>query len=267
MNKLFYLFLIISFSCNELNYYDDEGIWIEDISTLESDSLKNLYNYDNKIFLPNIEYIFDYYQIKDGKKLKFSAGGWEYIDFDQPDNSTIMTFGIQTLNSLGMMKDIEEYTQSVIQFNMYDIENKPSFGRTQTGVIENELNVWIHPLRHNNFKILELNPFPFIKSPYEIGNKYSWNLKIGDHWADPNWKIWSGSIENKIVYEIVNKTILETEAGIFNVFVIDAEANSRIGKTLLTSYFNREVGFVKHEYTNIDSSKLVIELNKIRKLD
>lgn len=150
---------------------------------------------------------------------------------------------------------------------MYDKDGERTFGRTQTGVIENAKNVWIHPLRHQNFKILEVNPFPFIKSPFKVGNKYSWSLKIGDNWADPNWKVWSGSIENQMNYEIVDKTKIKTKAGEFDVFIVYSEASSRIGTTSLRSYYNEKVGFVKLEYVNIDSTELTIELKEIKKIE
>lgn len=263
---VYFILCIMILACeNEINYYQDEdGLWIEDVNDVQSDSITNKYNFDNKIFVPEIEYIYDYYQIRNEEKLKISSGGWDYIDYNTPNSSTIMEYGIQTMKGHGFMTNIEDYTQSVIQFNMYDKEGETSFGKTQSGVIENAKNVWIHPLRYQNFKILELNPFPYIKSPYNIGNKYSWTLKIGDHWADPNWKVWSGVIKNEINYEIVGKTEVETKAGKFEVFVVDSEAESRIGKTRLKSYYNERVGFVKLEYQNIDSSKMVIELKEIR---
>ena len=124
-----------------------------------------------------------------------------------------------------------------------------------SGAIENEANVWIHPPRDKYFKILELNPFPYAKAPYEIGTKWTWNLGIVDHWADERWKVWEGQIENEYDYEITNKRTLKTGIGEIECFVIESNAKSRIGETKLTAYFNTEYGFVKLDYTNIDGSK------------
>ncbi|MDW9379143.1 hypothetical protein [Chryseobacterium sp. JV558] len=46
-------------------------------------------------------------------------------------------------------------------------------------------------------------------------------------------------------------------------YIVHAIANSRIGKTELISYFNPKFGFVKLEYTNIDNTKTVLELEKV----
>jgi hypothetical protein len=40
------------------------------------------------------------------------------------------------------------------------------------------------------------------------------------------------------------------------------DAESELGKTYLTSYFNETYGFVRLEYINIDGSTLNIELYK-----
>ena len=130
-----------------------------------------------------------------------------------------------------------------------------------SGAIENEGNVWIHPPRDKYFEILELNPFPYIKAPYNIGTKWTWRLDIGDSWADGRWKLWNGSIENKYYYEITGKQTLKMALGEVECFVIESDAKSRIGETKLTAYFNTKFGFVKLNYTNIDGSKtnLVLE--------
>jgi len=41
---------------------------------------------------------------------------------------------------------------------------------------------------------------------------------------------------------------------------VDAVAKSRIGKTYLTAYYNDTYGFVKMENTNIDGSRLLVNL-------
>jgi len=251
----------------DIKYYDSDGISIEVIPESMIDSTMNKYTVDNKIFVPMVEYIYDYYLLKDEKKLKFSSGGWEYIEYHKPNNSTIVKVGIQTMQHTGFLKPPEDYTQSIIQFNYYDIEGNLPFGKTQTGVIENDKNVWIHPPRKDNFRILEINPFPFAKGPYKVGNEYKWQLKIGDQWADPNWKVWSGAIENNISYKITDKLTMDMDFGSVDVYEIKATAKSRIGETHLTSYFSKKYGFVKCHYTNIDSSELILELKELKQLD
>jgi len=129
-----------------------------------------------------------------------------------------------------------------------------------TGLIENSKNIWLHPPRLKLFSILELNPFPNVKFPLEIGKSWSWNLKIGGQWGDKRWKEWSGNIENKYQYKIVGKEIMKTGVGSLECYVIEGQAESELGITKLISYFNKKYGFVKLDYTNIDNSKLEINL-------
>lgn len=93
-------------------------------------------------------------------------------------------------------------------------------GYEKTGLVENEKNVWVHPPRTNFFSMLEFNPFPFIMSPYEIGNKWTWSLNIGSQWADKKWKTWDGQITNLYTYEIIDKKVVPTKLGNLECYIV-----------------------------------------------
>jgi hypothetical protein len=199
------------------------------------------------------------YLIKKGKAVSYSAVystfDWEFVEIEKQDDETIPYLILKP--NLGNPFD-EGYNQTAIGY-LYNLNNGKSFGSEVTGAIENELNVWIHSPRSNFFKILELNPFPNIKTPYEIGNKWNWKLEIGDFWSDERWMKWEGSIENNIEYEIVDMKNISTKMGDLECYIINATAKNRIGETGLISYFNNNFGFVKLEYTNIDGTKTILE--------
>ncbi len=111
------------------------------------------------------------------------------------------------------------------------------------------------------FQILELNPFPYVKTPYSIGNEWKWVLDIGQQWGDKRWKEWKGNIHNVYYYKLVETTTLKTNLGNLKCLVIEGIAKSELGETRLKSYFNEEYGFVKLEYKNIDNS--IIEFNLV----
>ena len=114
------------------------------------------------------------------------------------------------------------------------------------------------------FNILELNPFPFIQIPYEIGNKWQWTLnKVDDHWGDMRWKEWEGIIDVENNYTITDIRTMDTNVGKLECYEIQATGTSPIGSSALTAYFNMDIGFVKLDYTNIDSSRLVLEISKV----
>jgi hypothetical protein len=129
-----------------------------------------------------------------------------------------------------------------------------------TGLIENKKNIWFHPPREYLFKILQLNPYPYITYPIEIGHSWNWKLQIGGSWGDKRWNQWDGGVVFSYKYSIVGKKTIKTNFGNLDCFVIDSEGVSELGTTKLTSFFNTRYGFVKLDYTNIDNSKLEIVL-------
>ena len=185
---------------------------------------------------------------------------WKFVPIDSINENTINKVNITVKAGLEpMIQHIPDYNQTIIQYN-YLTENGKAPFTGSSGVIENEDNIWMHPPRDKYFRILELNPFPFIKAPYKVGNQWEWTLVIGDGWGDDRWKVWEDQIENLYNYKISDKKIIKTVMGEIDCFVIESNANSRIGETKLTSYFSPEYGFVRLNYTNIDGSRTNLEL-------
>lgn len=270
--------LLIPISCfsqtiSENFIINDIGITVE--KSKKTKTYDENYNTNNIIYTLGKQYIYSYYYqnvkdekylIKKGKEVKqpegYSIFDWEFVELEKQDSETVNYLRLKPNPGNPFKDDDPDYNQTSISYE-YIMNNNHSFGMEVTGGIENEINTWIHPPRSKFFKILELNPFPYIKSPYQIGNKWNWKLKIGDHWSDKRWLEWKGEIENDYEYEIIEKKNILTNLGNLECYVINAKAKSRIGKTELISYFNPNFGFVKLEYKNIDGTKTILELKKI----
>jgi hypothetical protein len=255
----------------------DEGIYVEKYDS--TNVSENRFTANNKTYREGNKLVFDYYyEDLKGNKYKFQeiegAGelnfkemvkAWFFVPIDSVNEKTIdkviltVKYGLKP-----MIKNNPDYNQTVISFNYPQISGKQTFS-SSTGLIENEKNIWVHPPRDRFFRILEINPFPFIQAPYKIGNKWNWSLGIGSFWGDERWKTWEESIENKYEYEIVDHKIIRTEIGELKCYIVQSTATSSIGQTHLTAYFNMDIGFVKLEYTNIDSTKTVLELIEFEK--
>ena len=239
---------------------EGENIIVESFDSAVIDL--NKYNHNNIIFKVGTEFIYTYEHIRKDNKVQFfkkteDNSGWEFVDSDSIKVLPKNTLSISVLDGNPLSNSIPEYNQTNLKYILFD---ELSF--SISGVIENEANLWMHPPRDYYFKILELNPFPYIKAPYKIGNKWNWSLEIGDGWADERWKVWEGTIDNKYKYEIIDKINLETEFGQLDCYKIKSSAESRIGKTELTAFFNEKYGFVKLNYKNIDGTKTNLELIK-----
>ena len=239
---------------------DDDGIWVEKFDSIIVD--ENKYNHNNIIYKVGNSFKYKFEHITPQGETKFfkiiaDNSGWEFVKLENADSTSIKSVLIEVANGNPMSNHIPDYNQTAL---VYKMGNNKDY--SMSGAIENEENVWIHPPRDKYFEILELNPFPFIKSPYEIGTEWNWHLRIGDYWADGRWKLWKGQIENEYHYEITDKRTLKTDLGEIECLVIESNAKSRIGETKLTAYFNTIIGFVKLDYTNIDGSKTILELTE-----
>jgi len=238
----------------------ESGIFVEKFAEGITD--ENRYNLDNKIFLVGRKFVYDYiYTSKDGVQQYFEGGrdGWNFAAKDADRYYVVKELVISVLPGLEpMIESIPDYNQTLLEYQC-----PPNTDYTISGVIENEKNIWMHPPREALFKITELNPFPFIQIPYELGNEWEWSLDISSEWGDPRWLTWEGSVKNDYKYTIVSKEQIKTSAGQFDCFKIEASGSGSLGSTALTSYFNEALGFIKLEYQNIDGSSLVFELKEV----
>jgi hypothetical protein len=238
---------------------DDDGIWVEKFDSTITD--EDRYNHNNVIYKVGRSFRYTYQYIDaNGVERKFIDYG-ESWEFSTPDDaSAVQDVTISVLNGLEpMINNNPDYNQTVLRYE-YTNGNWSS----SSGAIENEKNVWIHPPRDNLFRVLEFNPFPYIQTPYEKGNSWKWDLTIGSGWGDERWKIFEGSIHNAYDYTIADVVNKPTPLGELTCYKIESTATSRIGSTYLEAYFNESFGFVTLDYTNIDGSKLLMELIEVK---
>lgn len=248
--------------------YDESGIYVENL--LATDNSPDRYTIDNNVYTISRKFVFNYFIIRGGDTLKISAPRmskpdsdfqreWEFVSHKSQNENKIETI------SLVVQPGISNQNQTMLKYEyQFLVDLGYSTFSSTSGVIENEMNTWMHPHRDKYFMILELNPFPFIQQPFEVGNKWRWSLGIGDHWKDVRWKTWTGSITNNYEYEIISKEKLNTSVGEMDCWVIQSTATSSIGSTGLIAYYNEDNGFVKLDYINIDKSRLTVEIKDIK---
>lgn len=250
-----------------------DGIYIEsfDSTNLASNTIDNKIYKAGKTFTYNFYYQdldnrnFLFEEEKEAYKLPFieRIKAWYFVPLDSITDQTISQVTVSIEPDIKKMKKrYPNYDQTVITYNYPQNNGEQRFNES-TGLIENSKNVWMHPPRKKLFRILELNPFPFIQAPYKVGNKWEWTLNIGSFWGDKRWKTWKKSITNKYNYEITGIKKVESKFGYLKCYEVKSTAKSELGETSLIAYFNLKYGFIKLAYTNIDSSKINIELLEI----
>lgn len=129
----------------------------------------------------------------------------------------------------------------------------------QTGIIENDEKIWLHPPRHENYKILEYSPFPYVKFPLKIGEFWNWELALGDYWACEELGI-SGDDIMEYNYKIdciENLNIYGQPAECYKI--ISKSINPKI-RSSWKAWYNVKYGFVKMVYSNVDKSVIEFEL-------
>lgn len=141
----------------------------------------------SSIFLPgrNFHYVVEYSHesqtVKDTIKIVATGGPWNTDS--QKQSELIITYNLEGLDTSFF-------------------SNIPSIGwvtADTTGVVDNQNVCWFHPPRHNQYRLLELAPFPRVEYPLRVGKTYARILFIGNGWGDiSNSKIrWD--------YEVIEK--------------------------------------------------------------
>lgn len=206
----------------------------------------------DKIYLEG-EYIFSVKIFENGKEINLKFNEPYYLSNDKDlyenawelgDDKNIEFLGLEMLD--GSING----GQKAIRWNYYN-SNFKKIDEEITGLIENDSVIWLHPPRTKYFKILEINPFPEVRFHER---EWSTELTVGSEWGNKRWKTWKGKLK------VSSKYSYEKQTG-----MITSKAQTEIGTTKLISEFHPEKGFTKFDYTNINGSRILLELIKVKK--
>lgn len=221
-------------------------------------------NSNNELYAVGTEILYEYFFIhgKDSLKCQVLAEDpWYESDWTLVNkNDTLGKLSVIDKIRMIVLDETIANQQTTMQ---YDVLNSSLIDMpnavTWTGVIENNLRIWKHPLRIYQFNILQYSPFPSVHFPLKVGNQWDYTLETACREGLKEW-VECEVIHCKSTYEIVRKEKLKTPLGMLNCYVIESEAISELTKSNLTAYFHKKYGFVKFEYLNIDGNRLVIEV-------
>jgi hypothetical protein len=211
---------------------------------------------NNVIYKTGNVFVYDYEIIKDNKqcKLKTNNGMFAETEFELVPIGTD-SIGVDKIHLIVRPAENAERTNG----NQTQISylQEPIFSSVaSTGVVENDENVWIHPIRKGFFNSLETAPFPFVKKPLKIAMEWTDQMQIVQGWGNEMWGQWEGQLLQTYNYKIVGKETLKTKIGEIECFVIESTAESSIGETRLKSYFSEKYGFVRLEYELLNDLKV-----------
>lgn len=131
---------------------------------------------------------------------------------------------------------------------------------TWEGLIENENEVWIHPIRHNQYVFTEVAPFPEVKFPIEKDK--TWRAGLG---SLGGWGDWDG-MDIISTYKVIGQETIKTMLGKIACWRIEAKAEFDLGTSTLVYHFHEDLGFVRMDYVNYVGQQLIFELEEIKEI-
>ncbi|WP_224999935.1 hypothetical protein [Cesiribacter sp. SM1] len=247
---------------------DEQGIWVEKFdSTLSNE---NKYTANNQVYKDSIRFIYRYHYISpDGKKYlqkvvpkanKDREKAWKLVPLQEKDSLTNDRLQLVVETDLkGADAQTQGYNHTPIRWEYYAPAGQISF-LERSSLVENWKNIWITPPRARMFRIMALNPFPSIQSPYKIGNSWEWHQEVAGYWGDERWKEWAGPVMIHYHYTISQEEKISSAMGTLPTLVIQGVASSKLGSTSLKAHYHAKYGFVKLLFSNIDGSQILLEL-------
>ncbi len=282
---IIFLFYFVNSFSQQLTF--ENGIYIEIPDT--KDTIPYKYSIDNVSYVVNKEFVYDYVYI-DSNHRKFKFIKNNKYTFENPLNliqsdslvgNYIDKIKITVCDPLELFSLYDtSYTQTIFSYDylsnksnsedslckFYKKNNRyyhQPCGDEYTGLIDNKMNLWIHPPRQFTFRILQLCPYPFYYLDENVNN-WTWELTTSGLYLDNRWIKSTESITIKYDYKRMPEEKLKTPLGDIQckvTYAIGTITNgSIISYTSLKSYYHPNYGFVKLEYNLINKNKIIIDL-------
>jgi hypothetical protein len=140
-----------------------------------------------------------------------------------------------------------------------------STDKKNTGIIENDSLVFMHPPRSNQYAILEYCPFPQIQFPLYIGKSWNFDLEVGGVWLKAIKRNVEGQTMVTSSYTVIGKIswycpFLKKD---IDCYEIKAIGNTKFGNTSLQAYFSEVYGFVYLDYETLNNDKFIFTLQSV----
>lgn len=220
----------------------------------QKNKLKSVILFKDECLTDSTIQCFDWANIQLDNKIKESIYPIDYID--------LYVYQTNGNNSLS-----EE--QTIIKYSYHNKFKGKILTSEQTGVVEDSSTIFLHPPRAYSFVITEFNPFPRVVFPLQIGKEWEGQITI------PSTFLKKVKMEHLIkdeyisfdsfykVVDTININVPYSEEKVF-CYRISCKNKGNLGKTSLIFDFSEKYGFVKFDYQNIDSTRLILELNEIK---
>lgn len=198
-------------------------------------------------------------RLTDGKILSRNRRFVYAVRWYAPD-ATTTTLDTVTMTATGEPLQIEPTQMGFTWLFRPDTLWASGF-RGSVGAVENKEEFWIHPPRYGHYRLLELNPFPYVKLPATSGRTWEWSVyPTGNYYGNPAWATWKDTIRVQFRYALGGPVPLATPLGRLPCSHVQATGHCKFGTTALEAYFHPAYGFVRLNYRNLDRSRTELEM-------
>ena len=132
----------------------------------------------------------------------------------------------------------------------------PKYQSASTGVLSNQTEVFLHPIRQKEFKKLELAPFPYIVFDKK---QCEFNFDIGDHYCTAGI-YWSKNMNFKTNYQLLGEKNFMINQQLIPCQEVFATSESALSNAELHFLYSNQYGFVMLHYLNVDKTGMVFTL-------
>lgn len=216
---------------------------------------------DNLIYRPGLQFIYNLTILNDDDTLFLKMNIDRSFELLRAKTNETVSRVLMTV-AKPKNKDRTNKKQTEI---FYSYENL-KYLASSTGIVENDMNIWLHPPRDSFFGILELFPFPYIKLENQMKHKWADQLSLNEKWSNELIGSWEGELETELTYEITDNVGLESSFGEVKCQQIRAQSKSVLGDNILIAYFSEEYGFMKLEYVSYNNLRLNFELETVKEV-
>lgn len=226
MNKVYlpFIMLLIFISCQSEQKGFDYFNGVEVLLTRNPMTVPNIMNNNNQVYLADESYCHE-----------VSLNGKFYTMLE-----------LNCLDGFGRMIHMVDsnYCQSIIEYRSYRSDGSYE-GSSFTGMVDNPINLWLHPPRNSSFITLQMCPFPYVKYPLGREEPWTFELDVGAQWLT-HYDCKVPKVTNKCQYTFVSDPSRPK-----GQYVIQSSCTSSCGNTSAEFVFEKEKGFVVWLYKDL----------------
>jgi hypothetical protein len=247
-----------------------------EVAYLKDSGSANTQNSNNKIFISRkvftykptfsdsagTKYCAVFYNEKCGVDNQIPCIDWRYSKTSAVESESYPITSIRLYIYENKLSNSLSETQTLVKYDYYNNSDQIFLGE-QTGIVEDSVQVFIHPPRSYAFAITEFNPFAAFRLPLHIGKKWRSFIDFPIFFvkkAKLRGFVATDPIHFDFDYEVTGQTEIDTKLGKLICMVVHAVGTSTIGVTASTFYYNEQYGVVDAIYENIDKSTLRLQL-------